>query len=1070
TNEMLRTIFRWKQMEKPVQIILKEHLLTPVYYDITPDKSNRKSRLQEIKNADKQKKFDLSTVPFRVTLCKTAHHKHEMIISNHHIIYDGWSSGIILGEFFDAYNNLENGKQPGKINKSSFKEFIKRIKNPENKNKQNTYWKNYLQNLQEPGREIPEKRTIRNKRTTRREATILEQLPENIATQTSEFVKKYKITQPSLLLSAWGLLLQTYNNTKDILFDTTVSGRTAKVKGIEQMVGLFIDTIPLRVRTGENEEVAEFLNRLYKEQQTRQEYENTAGIETKELFEEKKRYTRFDTVTVIENYPLDRQLMQEKRRLTVDNYNISGQTHYDITLLITTFDKIELHITYDKKIFDKETIEKITRQYIHIIQELIENPHKRITDIGADLQPLEIPGEQRLNETQKCTAPQPGAMPSNTEEKRLAAIWAEVLKIEKETIGIDDDFFDYGGHSLRASIAASRIHREFNVKLPLAQMFETPTIRELAQYITGAQKERYLELEPARQKNSYPLSSAQKRMYMLQQMDPQSTAYNGPTMMKLETPAGTRYLEKFEDTFNALIRRHEILRTGFHQEEGEPVQRIHPPGHHHFKIDYYETDETGQPATGKPGIISTVIRPFDLTEAPLLRVAIIKTGTGPEHDPAPELDKYILIVDMHHIVTDGTSLDIFIREFVALYRGEELPEVKHHYKDYSEWQNRRLDTGELKPHEDYWMENFCGEHPVLNMPLDYPRPPYQQYEGAHLNAALDPQLTAQLKTAVRETGTTLYIYLMAVYSVLLAKYARQEEIIIGSATAGRTFAYLEEIMGLLLETIAIRTYPQETKTFGAYLKEMKTTVLNAFKHQEYPFREMIKQVGNENDRSRNPLFDAMLIVQNVENEKLELEGFNITPHPYEAGIAKVDLTLEAMETGTAIEIKLEYSTVLYREETMQRFLAHFVNLLGQVVQEESRHRQLPELEIIDTREKQRILQTFNSEAVEYNEDRPVHQLFSDQVQRTPHRICLIATGGPPGRLSGVQGVAPPGTPIDLRSRITYRELDVRTDKLAAILIEKGVKTGDIVAVMVNPSIGMMIVLLGILKAGAAYLP
>ncbi|UCH92862.1 MAG: amino acid adenylation domain-containing protein [Candidatus Aminicenantes bacterium] len=665
--------------------------------------------------------------------------------------------------------------------------------------------------------------------------------------------------------------------------------------------------------------------------------------------------------------------------------------------------------------------------------------------------------EPKAEVESRCVAPRDAI------EEKMIRIWSKILGMPP-AIGIDDNFFQLGGHSLKATLLAAAIHKELKVKLPLAVIFKTPTIRELSEYTRGSVIKKYTAIEPVEKKEYYPLSSAQTRFYILQRVTPESTAYN---MTQLHQLAGNVKKEKFEDALKALIERHETLRTCFQLIGGQPVQRIHDEVE--FEIEYYDENlNTPRPLRGHPSqegnksashapcpmlhasTIKNFIRPFDLSQAPLLRLGLIRISQN----------RHILMFTMHHIITDGTSMTIFLREFMALYSGGDLPLLALQYKDFAQWQSDRLKSGKLKEQEAYWLERFSGELPVLNMPTDFPRPPVQSFEGDRFNFILEKSLTPHLNRLIRETGTTLNMVLLAVYNILLARYTGQEDIIIGTTIAGRSHTELENIIGLLIETLALRNYPSGDRTFGEFLNNVKQGTLEAYENQDYPFKELIKRVGAENEISRNPVFDGMLIVQNFEVTDFELEGLRFFSYEFPEDeaqhMSKVDFTLSAVESGEEIYFDLEYCTRLYKRETMELFAQHFINIIKEIVKDPGIR--LSAVQMISENEKNQLLEEFNNTALEYTRSKMVHESFARQADRTPDYIAL--SGALRADLNA----------FGEENSFTYRELNKKSDQLAYVLKEKGVQPDTIVGIMVEPSVEMVIGLLGILKSGGAYLP
>ncbi|MCP4149494.1 MAG: AMP-binding protein, partial [bacterium] len=389
TNEMLRTVFRWEKIKNPLGVVLKQHTIKPRYYDSQDGNSKVcPTPLEEIKTKDRKEGFDLREVPFRITLYKHETNRHTLIISNHHILYDGWSNGILLNEFFSAYDMMSKGDVPQPITKTPFKDFIKWHRDrDQNKNKE--FWKNYLSGIDAQS-ELSIKRKT-NKEGITVTGTYNTGIEDALTTKTHGLAEKYKLTPAAILYTTWGLLVQRYNNNEDAIFGTTVSGRNAGVKGIEDMVGLFINTIPLRVKTEspsgvtgsnhKNHKKIELLQQVDEALRQRQEYDGTSLVKIKEYSDLNSSEELFDIIVVIDNYPLDKQLAQKESALAVTSYSMTEMTHYDLTVGITLFEGMELSISYDKKRFEKERIARLTRHFKNILQDVVTHPLQPLSTV-----------------------------------------------------------------------------------------------------------------------------------------------------------------------------------------------------------------------------------------------------------------------------------------------------------------------------------------------------------------------------------------------------------------------------------------------------------------------------------------------------------------------------------------------------------------------------------------------------------------------------------------------------------------------------------------------------------------
>jgi len=1593
TNEVLRTVFRWEKLKSPTQLILKKHTLTLRYHDFsTVDIGEKTGRIEEIKVNDRKERFDLREVPFRVSLCRVEEDKYEMIISNHHILYDGWSTGIILREFVTAYTDVFNKKNLVKPLKTKFKEFIRWNRERDRKDKEETFWKAYLKGFDTPSEFSIKRRKGKEKergKATSSSENFQIRVDKDTREKLERFVKKYKITLAALLYSGWGILLQKYNRNDDVIFGTTVSGRRAPIKGIDDMVGLFINTLPLRIRieNHSNEKILDFLCRINQTLQVREDYENSSLVNIKEYSDIGSREELFDTVLIIENYPLDLRLKQEDAPLSLDSYSIFERTHYDLTvgITLTADDDMVLNVYFQDELFEKNAIERLAFHYISVIKNVTENPGQAITGIeiispqekreilvnfntteadyphnktihqlfeeqvervgnkiavismehgawsmeervgigtmsityrelneranrlsrllrekgvkpdgivaimverslemvigilgilksggaylpidpqypkerkhyilkdsnacilvkevseGIDLNPLTpfhsliqrsdyipthsltdspthrslayviytsgstgqpkgvtiehgsvvnllcqlnemypftesdvyllktsylfdvsvtelfgwfmgggklvilgkndekdpqkivdaidrsgithinfvpsqfngfvdwlnrenigkisslkyiflageallpelvhklkaldahipienlygpteatvyasgyslsqwdstsvipigkplynlrlyildmdnhlqgvgIPGElcimgvgvargylnnpeltvekfnqdfqdyqddhdkkglkkrvgkysftslplypstslyrtgdlarwlpdgniefldridrqvkirgfrielgeienQLLNNDEikeavvtamsdkigdhflcayivphssgsfdphrlrnylmeklpeymvpahfvalsempltatgkidrkslpapEITSTKEYIAPRNEKEEILVEIWSEVLTIEKDRIGIDDNFFELGGHSLKATSVMTRIHKKCDIEIPLSELFQVPTIRGLSHYIQKKEKHIHLSIPLVEEKEYYPLSSPQKRFFVFQQIEPDNISYNIPEVIILE---GVLLKEKIERTFKQLIYRHESLRTSFLLVEGEGVQKIHSCSEITFTAEYYELERMKDDVKDneREKIIRNFVRPFDLSSPPLLRLGFIQV----------EAEKYFLMFDMHHIVSDGVSISIFIKEFLALYDGQELPPLPIQYKEYVNWmqERRQRDGGTWETVSD----EIGGEEEVLNIPSDYARPAVPSFDGKTITFEIREQEEENLILLSLREDTTLYMVLLSTFNVFLSKLSGQENIVVGSPIAGRLHHDLEGLIGLFINTLVLRSFPSGEKRFLEFLAGVKANALQAFESQEYQYEELVEKIITARDTGRNPLFDVMFVMQNMDLPKIEIPSLTVIPELGENRTSKFDMTLYCEEKDTHV-FKLEYNTALFKQETIQRFIRYFKKVNAEIL--EDPYKKISEIEIISEEEKHQILYDFNDTSVSYPEDKTIYQVFEEQVARIPERIGIWGAYTETSDLGAETG----------GQRVTYRELNERSNQLARILRSRGLKTNVAAGIMIERSVEMLVGIFAILKAGGAYLP
>ncbi|MDQ1353264.1 MAG: hypothetical protein QG657_3570, partial [Acidobacteriota bacterium] len=633
--------------------------------------------------------------------------------------------------------------------------------------------------------------------------------------------------------------------------------------------------------------------------------------------------------------------------------------------------------------------------------------------------------------------------PRDAIEEKLTEIWSGILGIDKGLISMDASFFELGGHSLKANVLISKIHKELNARVPLTEIFLKPTIMELANYLKNTAESAFVFIEQVEKKEYYKLSPAQERLYILQQMDTVSTAYNLPIILRLEGRVNNEILE---NTFRRLIERHESLRTSFEFFGDEPVQRIHE--NVEFEIEILGDGRQGAGGLWSPEMIKNFVRPFDLSRAPLLRVGLIRA----------EGNSFELIVDMHHIITDGASQLILRDEFNKLYyhKGEGLPGLKFQYRDYSEWQNNETQRALLLKQGAYWKRAFADEFPVLMLPTDYVRPAVQSFAGNIVEFVLSGEESLTSKALAKEANTTLFMTILAVFNVLLSKLSSQEDIIVGTPVMGRPHADLERIIGMFVNTLPLRNQPCGEKRFKLFLSELKDRTLEAYENQEYPFEDLVENVSGKRDRDpgRNPVFDVMINLITREEyageigAKEVIHEANLNDYMHKGGTAKFDMTLTVIDMGGSIFLIFEYCTKLFKPSTIDRFIAYFRRILQLLAA--APDPVLSELEIINEEEKRRILFDFNNTEKGYHKGKTIPQLFEEQVEKTPDHVGLV------GDVGHVRPVGP--------VRLTYRQLNAQSGGLAGLLIEKGVLADDILGIMMERSIDLIIGILGILKA------
>jgi acyl transferase domain-containing protein/acyl carrier protein len=505
--------------------------------------------------------------------------------------------------------------------------------------------------------------------------------------------------------------------------------------------------------------------------------------------------------------------------------------------------------------------------------------------------------------------------PDTPLQRTLADIWRNYFGFRK--IGVDDDFFELGGDSLRAINFLSRLHKEFQVKIPLAAFFNHPTIRELAVYIQDAMAETYETIQPVDKQDDYPLSSAQSRLYFLQRFEPSATGYNETQLVELEGPVD---VERLESAFKGLIQRHESLRTSMTMKGDQPVQRVHDAAEVKFHLEVREAAEDAIESE-----MEDFVRPFDLEVPVYLRGRLLKLSP----------QRHILMMDMHHLVTDDVSDKVFVREFTQLYKGESLESLKLQYRDFACWQRDRAGSGVMEAQREYWQRQLTGPLQSLDFPTDFPRPKVRDYRGVSIPFVIEREQAAAIKRLASNTGSTLFMTLLAAYNVLLAKFTGAGEILVGTPVAGRLQEELNSVVGMFVNTLVIRSQPDGAKTFLQFLEEVRETALAAFQHQDVPFEEIVADLGVERNQQGNLLFDTMFNMLDRDTDTLTIGELTFKPYRLPWVTAKYDFKMEAYELEGEIHVRLNYCRSLFKSETMERMADSMKRILETIGREPS---------------------------------------------------------------------------------------------------------------------------------------
>jgi amino acid adenylation domain-containing protein len=624
---------------------------------------------------------------------------------------------------------------------------------------------------------------------------------------------------------------------------------------------------------------------------------------------------------------------------------------------------------------------------------------------------------------------------------------ARVLGIAPDNINPEEPLTTLGMDSLKVFELKNRLEVDLEVSVSVADFFEGMSTRSLVTKILDQVATKELPSPPVthHRNNSptltYPLSFTQQGLWFIHQLTPNAPTYNIPIIINLK---GSLNLPALQDSLNEIIRRHEVLRTSFTVINQQPVQVINQPVPLTLKVEKVQTLAQQQPDSLIQHLTSEFAQqPFDLSVSLPLRTKICQIN-----------DKnYYLIVTLHHIIADGWSIGVLLKELAVLYdafsSGQQplLPELPSQYRDFVNWQQQCLDNECIQPLLSYWREKLQGDLPVLDLPTDRPRPAVQTFKGAQAKLLLGLNLTKQLNRLSRQQGVTLFMTLLTAFKILLHKYTGQIDILVGSAIAGRNRAEVKSLIGLFINILVLRTDLSGDPSFQDLLAQVKSSALEAYVHQDLPLEKLVEDLKPNRDLSYHPLFQVMFVLQSVPKPNLSLSNGSLSYEEGHNGTSKFDLTLfmeEDPELG--LVATCEYNTDLFHTDTITRMLGHYQTLLESIVSQPEQN--ISQLQILTQPEVQQLLIDWNNTKKDYPHAKCIHQLFEEQVEKTPDAVAVIFEN----------------------QKLTYQELNTQANQLGNYLQQQGVKPDTIVGIYMERSLSMVVALIAVLKAGGAYLP
>ncbi|MFE7048784.1 amino acid adenylation domain-containing protein, partial [Streptomyces californicus] len=1033
----LRAGFHHEGLPRPVQVVVDGLELPWREVDLAGlTEAEREPALARIVAEARAERFDLGRPPLlRFTLVRLAEDEHRLILVNHHILFDGWSMQLVLDELFALYRG-ETLPEP-----AAFRDHLAWIAR-QDRSAAHDAWRSALDGLAaptllaEPGTEEPA-----------RPLQVYCDLPDTVSGRLQERLREYGITLNTAVQGLWSLLLRARTGQEDVVFGSTYSGRFAELPGSEAMVGMFINTLPVRVRLDAAESLQRMLERVQDEQSRLIAHQYLGLNDVQRLG---GLGDLFDTLTIVENYPHDDDDVWEPapglRASVLEDHDA---THYPLTLSVLPGARLKLRLEYRPDLLNGSQIDALAADLVRLFTALVDDasvPVGELVGTGtavAATAPGTAPAAARASGTDDeggVTVPLSFRAPRTPEQEILCGLFAAVLGVP--TVGIDDSFFDLGGHSLTAIRLLSRIRSMFNVELAIRHLFEAPTVAELAERMTGAEQSR-LALGPMTRPEHIPVSAAQWRLWFLYRLEGRSATYTVPLLLRMSGPLDQAALEA---ALGDMVARHESLRTRFPEVDGQPYQLIADA--EQPQVTLIETD-----AAGLAEQLAVATRyGFDLaTELPL-RVTLFRLSET----------EHVLLFLLHHIASDGWSDAPFARDISVAYAARAEGQAPAwsalpvQYADYTLWQ-RELLGSESDPQSllsrqlAYWQKNLAGLPEQLELPTDRPRPSAASFRGDEVHFELDADLHAGLLELARHTNTTLFMVFQAAVAGLLTRLGAGDDIPLGGVIAGRTDEALDELIGFFVNTLVLRTDTSGNPTFRELLARVRETDLAAYAHQEVPFERLVEVLNPTRSLAHHPLFQVMILFQNNAEADLSLPGLRAGLEDVGSGVAKFDLDFDMQENHgpdgepAGLSGLVEYATDLFDRSTVQDIVDRLARLLRAVVADPDQR--LWQTAILAPAERRELLAQWTAPAPP-SERTTVPALFEAAAAAHPEAIAVAE-----------------GT-----ERLTYAQLNARANRLAHTLIAQGVGPESVVALALPRSVDLVVGVLGVLKAGGVYLP
>ena len=1048
--DIFRTVFVGEG-EQLQQLVVKTAKVPWFQEDLRSlPEAQQAQRFEEFRRQDKASGFDATQAPMlRISVFQLADNRFRVLWSSHHMLLDGWSTPLVYRDVMAAYQALLNEEPVRLPTVSPYSNYIAWLQ-AQDRAAAADYWRNYLSDLHRPTPLMLDRLPGDRKQGHQSHSIQLNRVASD---ELQAFAKRSHTTVNTLLQLAWGLLLHRYSGQKRVVFGATISGRPAAVPDIESMVGLFINTIPVRI-SFERTDVALLLSSLHQSFQASNDfgYLSLAEVQSHSLVSNGT--PLFDSLIAFENFPIDAAADaaagSSSRGLVMDGLGADEQTNYKLTLVATMQEVLTISCRYRGEDFSEAAVVHMLEQFVSFLTQLplsesvdtIELPedqfHAQLRQLAgsvdASVLAASLPGDG-AQQAGTDGETQAGVRPRTKTEADMLEIWQEILAVK--IASIRDGFFDLGGNSLKAMRVAGHVAAHFGIERSLKALFLHNTIESLSRYIDEQKRIVRARIPVVDKNTALPLSFSQQQLWVIDQVNGGSAHYNMPFALRLR---GELDRDALRSSLEKIVERHAVLRTVFARTQSGPVQVIQPAEPLDFPVlDLTALTGAAQDEAVAAQMSAEASRAFDLTRDWLLRVRLLVLG---EHD-------HVLLLTMHHIAADGWSIGVLASEFVALYvacrEGLEavLPELDVQYADYAHWQRTAL-AEEMDRQWQYWERLLRGAPPLHSLPLDRPRPAQQKFIGAMHTHVIDRDMLLALDALGKRHDATLFMVLQSAFALLLSRWSGEQDIVIGSPVAGRTHKQIEGLIGFFVNAVVFRYLLNPHKRFIELLDEGRLQAIDAFANQDIPLEMLVDRLQPERSLSHNPVVQVVFSLQNQHMEELRLPGLTIEGMGQGAPVAKFDLDLDVVEQNGQLHLAWRYATSIFEAATIERMAASFEVLLRAIIA--GPERQLHELSLLEAPAWQQLLDSFNGTWSQYPLESPIQALFEAQVAANPQAqaVAYEAHG------------------------LSYGQLNARANQLANLLIAQGVKPDDRVGICIERGVEMVVVLMGVIKAGAAY--